>query len=137
MVKLVKKDLLKGMSGVVAIILLILPIFFIKDVGAVEGVGYFGYFLSSYFGGSAYILPFIVKLDKKTKFHAKIQNFVESRGVVAVFILAFLPLTQIFYTISAFASGHYKISLKNYFAANFLGKFIRNAIYILVLLYFF
>ena len=162
-----QKDFLRGVSGFIAIVFLILPIFFVKDVEYIKGIGYFGYFLSSYIGGAVYVLPFIVKtlnpfallligtfgnvadeffgwyagklskeLDRKTKFHRRIQSFVETRGVLAIFILGVLPLPQIFYTVSAFASGHYKISLKRYFVANFLGKFIRNAIHILILLYF-
>jgi len=161
-----QKELLKGISGLIAIIFLILPVFFVKDMEAVREIGYLGYFLSSYIGGAVYILPFIVKrlnplvllligtfgnvadeffgwyagtlsleLDKGTKYHKKIQSFVETRGVVAVFVLGVLPLPQVFYTVSAFASGHYKIPLKDYFVANFLGKLIRNGVYILILLY--
>jgi len=162
-----QKELLKGISGFIAVVFLILPIFFVRDIEALKGFGYLGYFLSSYIGGNAYLLPFIIKtlnplvllligtfgnvadeffgwhagtlsleLDQKSKVHQKIQSLIEDKGVTAIFVLGVLPLPQIIYTISAFASGHYKISLKKYIAANFLGKFVRNAIYILILLHF-
>lgn len=68
-------------------------------------------------------------LDAKTALHRRVQAFVEKRGLFAIFALGLLPLPQIIYTASAFASGHYIIPLTRYFATNFLGKFVKTTVY--------
>ncbi len=97
-------------------------------------IGTFGNTIDEVFGWYAGGLS--LSLDEKTKIHKTLQTFVKKYGILAVFLLGMGPFPQFVYTISAFAAGHHKIPVLKFLGANFTGKFIRNAVYILILLYF-
>ena len=73
-------------------------------------------------------------LDNSKKFHRRIQAFIEKNGLRAVFGLSLLPLPTPIYAISGFAAGHFKVSFYRFFLASFLGKLVRTAVLIIVLL---
>ena len=57
------RKILGLLSGIMAMVMLIVPIFFYRNLNEVaKSTGYIGYFFANYFGFGIYTLPFLVKI---------------------------------------------------------------------------
>lgn len=70
--------------------------------------------------------------ERRTRWHQKVHGFVERRGLLAIFVLGFVPLPNAVYTVSGFAAGHFGIPFMRFFVVNFSGKYLRTVIIVSV-----
>lgn len=73
-------------------------------------------------------------LDDSNRWYRKIQAFVKRYGLYAIFGLSLLPLPGGLYAVSDFAAGHFRIPFHTFFLVSFLGRFVRTAIIVIILL---